>query len=69
MASRNRSPEARRSFTWLKLRSKVSVSPGLMVPSLVPPEAAPIGLTLVIWSALVFFLIYARSMAARGVLR
>ena len=34
-----------------------------------PPEAPPIGLTLVIWSAVVFFLIYARSMAAKGVLR
>ena len=34
-----------------------------------PPQPAPIGLTLTIWSALVFFLIYARSMAAKGVLR
>ncbi|MBX9884429.1 MAG: hypothetical protein K2X68_05605 [Novosphingobium sp.] len=34
-----------------------------------PPQAAPLGLTLMIWSAVVFFLIYARSMAARGVLR
>lgn len=34
-----------------------------------PPQAGPIGLVLMIWSALVFFLIYARSMAARGVLR
>lgn len=34
-----------------------------------PPQPAPVGLTLVIWSALVFFLIYARSMAAKGVLR
>ncbi|WP_421839210.1 hypothetical protein [Novosphingobium sp.] len=33
-----------------------------------PPEAAPAGLVLTIWSALVFFLIYARSMAAKGVL-
>jgi hypothetical protein len=48
---------------------------GLAVSQLVqafwlhPPQEAPLGLTLVIWSALVFFLIYARSMAARGVLR
>ena len=35
---------------------------------LLPPQPAPVGLTLVIWSALVFFLIYARSMAAKGVL-
>jgi hypothetical protein len=34
-----------------------------------PPQAAPLGLTLVIWSAVVFFLVYARSMAAKGVLR
>lgn len=34
-----------------------------------PPQAGPIGLILMVWSALVFFLIYARSMAARGVLR
>lgn len=34
-----------------------------------PPQAGPIGLVLMVWSALVFFLIYARSMAARGVLR
>ncbi len=34
-----------------------------------PPQPAPLGLVLTIWSALVFFLIYARSMAARGVLR
>jgi hypothetical protein len=34
-----------------------------------PPVAPPVGLTLMIWSALVFFLIYARSMAAKGVLR
>lgn len=33
-----------------------------------PPQEAPVGLVLTIWSALVFFLIYARSMAARGVL-
>ena len=35
---------------------------------LLPPQPAPVGLTLVIWGALVFFLIYARSMAAKGVL-
>ena len=34
-----------------------------------PPQEAPVGLVLTIWSALVFFLIYARSMAAKGVLR
>lgn len=34
-----------------------------------PPEPAPVGLTLTIWSALVFFLIYARSMAEKRVLR
>lgn len=34
-----------------------------------PPQAGPIGLVLMVWSALVFFLIYARSMAAKGVLR
>jgi hypothetical protein len=34
-----------------------------------PPQAGPIGLVLMVWSALVFFLIYARSMAARRVLR
>lgn len=34
-----------------------------------PPQAAPLGLTLTIWSALVFFLVYTRSMAAKGVLR
>lgn len=34
-----------------------------------PPQAGPIGLILMVWSALVFFLIYARSMAAKGVLR
>ncbi len=34
-----------------------------------PPQSAPVGLTLVIWSALAFFLIYARSMSAKGVLR
>lgn len=34
-----------------------------------PPQAGPMGLILMVWSALVFFLIYARSMAARGVLR
>ena len=33
-----------------------------------PPQPAPVGLTLVIWSALVFLLIYARSMAAKRVL-
>ena len=33
-----------------------------------PPQPAPVGLTLTIWSALVFFLIYARSMAAKRVL-
>ncbi|MEI6642410.1 MAG: hypothetical protein WCL10_10260 [Novosphingobium sp.] len=33
-----------------------------------PPEAPPVGLTLTIWSALVFFLIYARSMAAQRVI-
>lgn len=33
-----------------------------------PPQAAPVGLALTIWSALVFFLVYARSMAAKGVL-
>ncbi len=36
---------------------------------LLPPEPAPMGLTIVIWSAVVFFVIYARSMAANGVLR
>jgi hypothetical protein len=36
---------------------------------MVMPEPPPLGLTIVIWSALVFFLIYARSMAAKGVLR
>jgi hypothetical protein len=36
--------------------------------ALQPPEPAPVGLTLTIWSALVFFLIYARSMAAKRVL-
>lgn len=34
-----------------------------------PPQAGPIGLILMVWSALVFFLIYARSMAAKSVLR
>jgi hypothetical protein len=34
-----------------------------------PPVLPPLGLTLTIWGALVFFLIYARSMAAKGVLR
>lgn len=33
-----------------------------------PPQEAPVGLALTIWSALVFFLIYARSMAAKRVL-
>jgi hypothetical protein len=33
-----------------------------------PPQEAPVGLVLTIWSALVFFLIYARSMAAKGLL-
>ncbi|OYU36112.1 hypothetical protein [Novosphingobium sp. PASSN1] len=33
-----------------------------------PPMAAPVGLALTVWSALVFFLIHARSMAAKGVL-
>lgn len=33
-----------------------------------PPMEAPLGLVLTVWSALVFFLIYARSMAAKGVL-
>lgn len=34
-----------------------------------PPQEAPVGLVLTIWSAVVFFLIYARSMVAKGVLR
>ena len=34
-----------------------------------PPQEAPISLTLAIWSAVVFLLLYARSMAAKGVLR
>ena len=33
-----------------------------------PPQAAPLGLVLAIWSVLVFLLLYARSMAAKGVL-
>ena len=33
-----------------------------------PPESPPLGITLTIWSALVFCLIYARSMAAKRVL-
>lgn len=33
-----------------------------------PPQEAPVGLVLTVWSALVFFLIYSRSMAAKGVL-
>lgn len=33
-----------------------------------PPMTAPVGLVLTVWSALVFFLIHARSMAAKGVL-
>ncbi len=47
---------------------------GLAVSQLVqafwfhPPQPAPVGLVLTIWSALVFFLIYARSMAAKCVL-
>lgn len=34
-----------------------------------PPQEAPVALVLTIWSAVVFFLIYARSMATKGVLR
>lgn len=34
-----------------------------------PPESPPVGITLMIWSSLVFLLVYARSMAAKGVLR
>jgi len=35
---------------------------------LLPPQAAPFGLMLTIWSALIFVLVYARSMAAKRVL-
>jgi hypothetical protein len=46
----------------------LAVSQLSQVLLLPPPELPPLGLTLVIWSSLVFLLIYARSMAGRRVL-
>ena len=46
----------------------LAVSQLYQVFLLPPPELPPVAVTLVIWSTLVFFLIYARSMAAKGVL-